>query len=435
MARLRAGQEIDLAAEAPVPQAGAHGDDEVGQVAEALAVVQRAALEAAVERAEVVSGVAGVFLNLARRSQTLVHRQLALLETMERRVDDPSELEDLFRLDHLATRMRRHAEGLIILSGSPPGRGWRHPVPLMDVLRAAAAEVEDFARVDVRRMPPVAVAGGAVADLTHLIAELVENATTFSPPHSRVVVRGERLGGGGCLIEVEDRGLGMSGSALADANRRIADARPDDLFESDRLGLYVVSRLARRHGVEVLLRAGAGAGADPAANGSGGRGTVAVLMIPEPLLAAAGAGTEPAVDSEVDPGADQGDDQDPGSGTTAEPAALRSIDDRRPNQTAAPGGPAGTFSEQRAFVPSSDHSNREPSWATAPRPVHENGLPRRIRQASLATQLRTRKPAEQGPDPHADIAPNRSPDTVRATMSALQRGWTRGRGTPPMEDE
>jgi signal transduction histidine kinase len=378
--RLRAGQEIDVAAEAPLP-AGRPGEDEVAQVAEALAVVQRAAIEAAVERAEVVSSVAGVFLNLARRSQALVHRQLTLLESMERRVDDPGDLEDLFRLDHLATRMRRHAEGLIILSGSAPGRGWRRPVPLMDVVRAAASEVEDFARVDVRRMPPVRVVGEAVADLTHLVAELVENATGFSPPYSRVLVRGTQESSD-CVIEVEDRGLGMGGPALIDANRRIAEAQPGDLFDSDRLGLYVVSRLARRHGISVALRTSAQGG------------TIAVVVLPE--------------------------------------TALASMEtDEIPESPAEPESPAVAEPRETVAVVGKSTGAEPP-----PRVVGENGLPHRVRQASLAAQLRVDDRDAGHADPADDSeTPPRSPDSVRATMAALQQGWTRGRDPDPDPEE
>ncbi|WP_055470463.1 ATP-binding protein [Streptomyces pathocidini] len=200
MRRLHAGEDVDIDAEAPVRK---HGDDEVGQVGAALDAVHRAALTAAAERAEVLSGISGVYVNLARRSQVLLHRQLGLLDTMERRTEDPTDLEDLFRLDHLTTRMRRHAESLIILSGAAPGRGWRNPVPLLDVVRAAVAEVEDFPRVEVRGVPEVRLSGTAVADITHLIAELVENAVAFSPPHTKVTVRGEQVGAG-LVLEIED---------------------------------------------------------------------------------------------------------------------------------------------------------------------------------------------------------------------------------------
>ncbi|MFF2198802.1 nitrate- and nitrite sensing domain-containing protein, partial [Streptomyces sp. NPDC058157] len=252
MDRIRAGrsEEIDIEAEAP---SGPPAEDEITQVGEALSTVHRAALSAAVERAELAGGVSGVFVNLARRSQVLVHRQLSLLDSMERRADDPGELGDLFRLDHLTTRMRRHAESLIILSGAAPGRAWRTPVPLTNVVRAAVSEIEDYPRVEVRGLAETAVAGGSVADLTHLLAELIENAAQFSPPHTKVRVSGEPVGAG-YVLEVEDRGLGMGREALAGANRRIEQCEDLDLFDSDRLGLFVVSRLSARHGIRVHLR-------------------------------------------------------------------------------------------------------------------------------------------------------------------------------------
>ncbi|MFE1883240.1 sensor histidine kinase, partial [Streptomyces diastatochromogenes] len=268
MRKLRTGEEIDIQAEAP---AGPPAEDETGQVAEALTTVHRAALHAAVERAELASGISGVFVNLARRSQVLVHRQLSLLDSMERRSDDPDELSDLFRLDHLTTRMRRHAESLIILSGAAPGRAWRMPVSLTNVVRAAVSEIEDYARVEVRQLPEASVIGAAVADVTHLLAELVENAAQFSPPHTRVRVTGEPVGNGYAL-EVEDRGLGMGDDTLAEANRRIEQSEALDLFDSDRLGLFVVSRLASRHGIKVHLRT------------SPYGGTTAVVLVPTALL-------------------------------------------------------------------------------------------------------------------------------------------------------
>lgn len=268
MRKLRGGGEIDIRAEAPH---GPPAQDETGQVAQALGTVHRAALRAAVERAELAGGISGVFVNLARRSQVLVHRQLSLLDSMERRSDDPDELSDLFRLDHLTTRMRRHAESLIILSGAAPGRAWRKPVPLTDVVRAAVSEVEDYARVEVRQLAEASVAGAAVADLTHLLAEIIENAAQFSPPHTRVRVTGEPVGNG-YAVEVEDRGLGMGKDALAEANRRITESEALDLFDSDRLGLFVVSRLAARHAVKVHLKT------------SPYGGTTAVVLLPTALL-------------------------------------------------------------------------------------------------------------------------------------------------------
>ncbi|MEU6098166.1 nitrate- and nitrite sensing domain-containing protein [Streptomyces sp. NPDC047079] len=268
MRRLSAGEQVDVETEVPRLE---YDQNEIGEVGQALNTLQRAAVEAAVKQAELRAGVSEVFVNLARRSQVLLHKQLTLLDTMERRTEDTEELADLFRLDHLTTRMRRHAEGLVILSGAAPSRQWRKPVQLMDVVRAAVAEVEDYERIEVRRLPRVAVTGPAVADLTHLVAELLENATVFSPPHTAVQVIGERVANG-FTLEIHDRGLGMTAEALLDANLRLAETPEFELSDTDRLGLFVVSRLARRQNVRVSLQ--------PSPYG----GTTAVVLIPDRLL-------------------------------------------------------------------------------------------------------------------------------------------------------
>ncbi|QEV16950.1 sensor histidine kinase [Streptomyces alboniger] len=266
--RLAAGEQVDVETEAPRLT---YDKDEIGQVGQALNTLQRAAVEATVKQADLRRGVSEVFVNLARRSQVLLHKQLTLLDTMERRTEDTDELADLFRLDHLTTRMRRHAEGLVILSGAAPSRQWRKPVQLMDVVRAAVAEVEDYERIEVRRLPRIAVTGPAVADLTHLMAELLENATVFSPPHTAVQVLGEHVANG-FTLEIHDRGLGMAADALLDANLRLAETPEFELSDTDRLGLFVVSRLAQRQRVRVSLQ--------PSPYG----GTTAVVFIPEALL-------------------------------------------------------------------------------------------------------------------------------------------------------
>ncbi|MYX47097.1 histidine kinase, partial [Streptomyces sp. SID89] len=268
MRRLSAGEQVDVETEVPRLE---YDRNEIGEVGQALNTLQRAAVEAAVKQAELRAGVSEVFVNLARRSQVLLHKQLTLLDTMERRTEDTEELADLFRLDHLTTRMRRHAEGLVILSGAAPSRQWRKPVQLMDVVRAAVAEVEDYERVEVRRLPRVALTGPAVADITHLVAELLENATVFSPPHTAVQVIGERVANG-FTLEIHDRGLGMSAEALLDANLRLAETPEFELSDTDRLGLFVISRLAQRQNVRVSLQ--------PSPYG----GTTAVVFLPDALL-------------------------------------------------------------------------------------------------------------------------------------------------------
>ncbi|WP_203593136.1 nitrate- and nitrite sensing domain-containing protein, partial [Streptomyces sp. SID9124] len=268
MRRLAAGEQVDVETESPHLQ---YERDEIGQVGQALNTLQRAAVEAAVKQADMRRGVSEVFVNLARRNQVLLHRQLTLLDAMERRTENTDELADLFRLDHLTTRMRRHAEGLVILSGAAPSRQWRKPIQLMDVVRAAVAEVEDYERIEVRRLPRIGVGGPAVADLTHLIAELLENATVFSPPHTAVQVHGERVANG-FTLEIHDRGLGMPPDVLLDANLRLAETPEFELSDTDRLGLFVVSRLAQRQNVRVSLQT------------SPYGGTTAVVFIPAALL-------------------------------------------------------------------------------------------------------------------------------------------------------
>ncbi len=204
--RLQHGEKVDVDNEAPPLD---FGKDEIGQVGEAFNEVQSTAIRVAVEQAELRRSVRDVFLSLARRSQALLHRQLGLLDVMERRATDAEELAELFRIDHLATRMRRNAENLIVLSGATAGRAWRRPVPMVDVLRGALAEVEDYTRVTVLPVVPASLVGRAVGDVIHLLAELIENAVSFSPPQTVVRVGGSVVGNG-FAIEIEDRGLGMS---------------------------------------------------------------------------------------------------------------------------------------------------------------------------------------------------------------------------------
>ena len=217
--QLRRGEAVDLHEESARPQASSIR--ELATIAASFVTVQGAAVAAAVDQARLRAGVNQVFLNISMRNQSLLHRQLKMLDSMERRTSDPTALAELFRLDHLTTRMRRHAEGLIILSGSTPGRGWRDPVPVVDVLRAAVAEVEDYVRVDVTSDSRNMVAGSAVSDIIHLLAELVENAAVFSPPNTRIEVRADRVGTG-LVAEIEDRGLGLTEEERQAINLRLS---------------------------------------------------------------------------------------------------------------------------------------------------------------------------------------------------------------------
>ncbi|MEO3860251.1 nitrate- and nitrite sensing domain-containing protein [Acrocarpospora sp. B8E8] len=374
--RLRRGDDVDPATEAPDP---APADTaEFDRVVRAFSAVRRTALEAAVGQATLRKGVGQVFLNLARRNQALLHSQLSLLDIMERRVEEPEILEDLFKLDHLTTRMRRHAENLIILSGSAPARRWRDPVPLYDVVRSAVIEVKDYTRVIVAPMPNApALVGAAVTDVIHLVAELVENAAVFSPPETTIHIR-SAVAANGFGLEVEDRGLGLSPATLERVNARLAEPPEFDLADSDRLGLFVVSRLAARHGIKIALR--------PSPYG----GTTAIVLLPSSLLAAAEAQAHPMYAKLAGP-----------------TRALSAMPD-----TWSQGTP-DWFAAERQEVP----ARRTPSV-----PDDDlDGLPMRVPLANLAPQLRGAPSQEQ-----QDVSV-RSPEELRKLMSSMQRGWQQGR--------
>lgn len=417
MRRLREGDPVeDVAATALPEYAGTGGDgfvedfgaDEIGQVGRAFGVAQRAAVQAAVEQARLRRGVAAIFTTIARRSQVLLHRQLALLDSMERRTEDPDDLADLYRLDHMTNRIRRHAEGLLILSGLNPGRAWRRPVRMAEVVRSAVGEVERYERITVRRMPEVALAGAAVADVLHLLAELMENATSFSPPDTDVVVRGGRVASG-FAIEIEDRGLGMNAVVLAEANQAIQDAAERvvdrtaegvDLPETDRLGLFIVGRLSARQGVRVTLRR------------TPREGTTAVVLVPEAAL------TEPAEPSEPDhAGAAPGDRR-------------RAVEGRHERVgSVAAAATAGAEREPRTPVPSTpaDHTTA-------------SGLPRRVPSRGLAPRLRAEAVAHDRAAAAGDTADGvnggsgangsgaeRTPEAARSVAAAYANGLARGR--------
>jgi Nitrate and nitrite sensing/HAMP domain/Histidine kinase-, DNA gyrase B-, and HSP90-like ATPase len=277
--RLQKAEPVDLNAETrPI---GIRDRDEIGQVARAFDAVHSTAVRVAAEQAALRRSVADMFLSLGRRLQALVHRQLELLDELERTEADPEQLRSLFRLDHLATRMRRNAENLLVLSGAEPVRRWSDPVPLPRVIRAASAEIEDYNRVGLMPMADVRVVGHAVSDLVHLLAELIENAAAFSPPGTRVQVAGEPAAHG-YLLEIEDQGIGMSDEELAVANEQLARPASIDLASAQRLGFYVVGRLAARHGVKVRLRR------------SWFGGVAALVLLPPALLGGPETEMEPA---------------------------------------------------------------------------------------------------------------------------------------------
>jgi signal transduction histidine kinase len=228
--------------------------DEIGEVAQTFDALHREAVRLATAQAVLRRQVNDMFVNLSRRSQSLVERQLKLIDELETGEQDPDQLANLFKLDHLATRMRRNSENLLVLAGEDAGRRWGRPIPLVDVLRAATSEVEQYHRVQLTGVPDVEVMGHVVNHLVHLVAELLENATVFSSPESKVLVHSQRLSDGGAMVEIEDRGIGMTGQEIADANERLATPPEFDVSISRMMGLYVVGRLSARHGITVRLR-------------------------------------------------------------------------------------------------------------------------------------------------------------------------------------
>jgi signal transduction histidine kinase len=233
---------------------GVTSTDEIGEVARAFDQVHREAVRLAADEAMLRGNLNAMFINLSRRSQSLIERQLSLIDSLEQSEQDSGRLSSLFRLDHLATRMRRNSENLLVLAGHEVTRRWSHPVPLVDVLRAAVSEIEQYERVVLNVQPGIVVVGQAVNDVVHLVAEIVENATAFSPEDTQVYVSGQPLSSGGVLLDITDNGVGISDQEMSHANWRLDNPPVVDVAVSRRMGLFVVGRLAARHGVRVRLR-------------------------------------------------------------------------------------------------------------------------------------------------------------------------------------
>ncbi|WP_431951811.1 nitrate- and nitrite sensing domain-containing protein [Nocardia lijiangensis] len=404
MRRLRAGEEVDPATETPRLD---YGRDEIGEVAQAFEHAHAAAVTAAVDEARTREGVKAVFLNIAHRSQIVVHRQLEILDEAEARQEDPALLETLFRLDHLATRERRNAENLIILGGGQPGRQWRYPIPLLDLVRSAVGETLDYARVRVSKLPDARINGSVVADLVHLVAELVDNATAFSPPQSRVEVSGNIVGRG-VVVEVSDQGMGMPEAELHRVNEMLRNP-PDfgvaTLSADSRLGLFVVAQLGVRHGVTVRLAE------------SDYGGIRAIVLIPTALLVTESAPAAPETPAQEQsrrprhpvPFIDAPGTETPG-GTAESEAAVLTMDPPtptpKPEQT-APSSPAA------------------PATTADGRPV----LPKRNRQANLAPQLAQPSTTEPGSERE------RSAEQARDLMSAIENGTRQGRRAQPTDEQ
>ncbi|MER5383106.1 nitrate- and nitrite sensing domain-containing protein [Streptomyces sp. NPDC002688] len=259
--------------------------DEIGEVARAFDQVHREAVRLAAEQALLRGNINAIFTNLSRRNQSLIEGQLTLITDLENNEADPDQLENLFRLDHLATRMRRNGENLLVLAGEEPGRRWDQPVPLVDVLRAASSEVEQYERIELSGVPEAEIHGRAVTDLVHLLAELLENATTFSSPQTKVRVTATRLPDGRIMVEIHDKGIGLTAEDFADINHKLANPPTVDAAISQRMGLFVVGRLSDRHGVRVQLR--------PSGEQAG---TTSLVMLPDAITHGGGGEHQPMRD-------------------------------------------------------------------------------------------------------------------------------------------
>ncbi|WP_063775225.1 ATP-binding protein [Streptacidiphilus anmyonensis] len=384
-------QDVDVT----IQPIGIDTRDEIGHVARAFDKVHSQAVRLAAEQALLRGNINAMFTNLSRRSQGLIQRQLAMISELESREADPDQLAQLFKLDHLATRMRRNGENLLVLAGEDPGRRWTRPVPLVDVLRAAASEVEQYERIELASVPTAEVAGRVVNDLVHLLAELLENATSFSSPQTRVRVTGHALPDGRVLIEIHDTGIGLSPDDLAEINERLANPPVVDVSVSRRMGLFVVGRLSLRHGIRIQLR--------PSDSG----GTTALVMLPVDVTnvserrAGATGGTKAAPAGQQRPAAPSG-----------------------PQRTPLASGPQGGLDGRggRPTLPQQSQPNlglpQGSSAGSAPAGSPQGGLPQRGAQPTDGRGLPT--------------GPNAGQDNTFGGQPLPQRGAqpTDGRGLP-----
>jgi signal transduction histidine kinase len=447
--RIGDGEPVDVESEMGLLDLD-YGTDEVGQVAAAFNSAQRTAVASAAAESRTRSGISKVFVDIAHRSQLVVHRQLELLDVAEARQADPEHLELLFQLDHLATRARRNAENLLILGGGQPGRRWRDPAALEDVVRSAVSETEHFDRVDTVRLPDARVQGAVVGDLIHLLAELVDNATAFSPPSSMVNIRGNGVGKG-VAIEIDDQGLGIQAAELHRLNETLRNPpgfQAMALSGQQRLGLFVVGQLAQRHGISVTLMESAYGGIR------------AVVLVPSTVIESPVA----ANDNTLAPGRGGRHSQlppataQPGQRLLARPAIGDGINGNGINGNGINGNGAGAPDRAAATnppvrpVPVNEPASApweisaEPAsapWETTPEPAPAPGthrraaLPRRERLANLAPGLRSNGGGPDGGRPADQAAPGRSrrsAEDARSSMSAFQRGTRQGRN-PAREDE
>src|SRR5271165_6471805 len=459
--------------------------DEIGQVARAFDQVHSEAVRLAGNEAMLRSSFNAMFVNLSRRSQSLIERLVRTIDSLEQNEEDPDRLSHLFVMDHLVTRMRRNSENLLLLAGHDSARKWSQPVSLADVARAATSEIEQYARVVLSIQPGVAISGQAVSDVVRLLAEIIENATIFSAKDTQVRVSAQELTSGGVLIEVSDSGVGISDARLAEMNLRLINPPVIDVSVSRHMGLFAVARLAERHGVRVRLRAStpqgltalvwlpdnlierqarpyggwsqppAAAQADFHARRTTGRHSSVVRPAPDGRSTA---DRPVAATAATDNGAIAATDNGAGARETVQAAKSATsswFSNRRPSATPAAGNggtPAGTARQagNGALSGTDEWAEGRHAAQVIADPVRGDstaaGLPVRVPRANLlpgsagggrqADSGVTSRPADgHGPQTPAASRPQRSPEMARSRLSGFQRGARRAEGQTPRTAE
>ncbi|MFJ8003823.1 sensor histidine kinase [Streptomyces fagopyri] len=411
VSRLDRGEKVDVDLATPPLD---YGGDELGQVAQAFNTAQRTAVHTAVELADTRRGFQKVILGIARQSQNLVNLQLSKLDALEREHQDPRILKGLYELDSTASQLRRYEENLVIISGEQPRRSWTEPVALIDILRSAVGEVAQYQRVEVHADDEVYLTPPAVADVIHLLAELIDNATAYSPAPSPVGVRAAMVAKG-LAVEIEDRGLGLSEEDYAAFNSQLTVAPQFDvvaLADDLRLGMFVIARLATRHGIAVTLRS------------SPYGGTTAIVLIPHEIVVRGTPGPS-APDTDAASPADAGvpEPATAATGPGTAPAEGRPSHERT--------GVARPAARTRTADPAASRSGGTGAAPAAPA-VRRDGLtplPRRVPQTSLATELREDTgPAGSG-DHDADGFTDFTAERAASSLAGFQRGTLRARDT------
>jgi signal transduction histidine kinase len=453
----RLGESTDTAAGLEVVPINVMSGDEIGQVARAFDQVHAEAVRLAGNEALLRTTYNAMFINLSRRSQSLIERLVRMIDSLEQDEDDPGRLSSLFAMDHLVTRMRRNSESLLLLAGRETARKRSEPAPLSDVARAAISEIEQYNRVTLNIQQGVLVAGPAVSDVVHLLAEIIENATIFSPKDTPVQITAQEVSGGGVVVEVIDSGVGIPDDVLAGMNERLDNPPVVDVSVSRHMGLFAVGRLAEGHGIRIRLRARSPQGIiamvwlpdniieegdspyrrrHPALRQIGVQGRRTMSAPPRSSLAAQTAVPPPAPIPPREPKRSVGVASSKWFGDPRTSGDGVGTSDQSPGWSAdQPGG--GTFLPAAAQIVADPVRGNQTS----------SGLPLRVPQANLipgsmdgARQADTVAPGNQADRREAQAAaqswqPQRSPDIVRSRLSGFQSGVRRGKSQTPHAGE